>query len=88
MEIFIQIKKLEKEQNDLLAIMAKSDCRQNHCGKSDKNFRQEYEKLSEEYNAAYKKYNENVVVLEDLRAKLAAEREAEEQRMREQPLEK
>ena len=82
MEIYLQIKKLEKEQNDLLAIMKKSDCRQNHCGKTDTNFRQKYEDLTQEYEAAYKKYNENVVVLEDLRAKLAAEREAEEQRMR------
>ena len=78
METANRIKQLEIEQNELRAAMAKSDDRQNHCGKTGKVFSEAYPEEYAEYAAAYEKYNANKVILNELREQERIEREAEE----------
>lgn len=78
METTNRIKQLEIEQNELRAVMAKSDERQNHCGKTGKVFSVDYPEEFKEYSEAYARYNENKKTLVELREQERLEREAAE----------
>lgn len=78
METTNKIKQLEIEQNELRAVMAKSDERQAHCGKTGKVFSVDYPEEFAEYSEAYERYNANKEALVALREQERVEREAEE----------
>ena len=71
------INALESRQLELLAIMASSDAHASKCIKLGKKFSTQYPEEYEAYQAANAEYNENELIIADLRDQLAAETEKE-----------
>lgn len=75
MEKIAQLGRLESRQLELQMIMAKSDAHASKCTKLGLNFAETYPSDLEEYEAARQEYNDNEVLIAELRAEIEAEKE-------------